>query len=67
MKSATQQVRVFIEYLEQNIRNKAIAKDHRMQNKLTECKIFELKYAGRNLTTYGQYMPLLLLNVVYTK
>ena len=31
--------------------NKAIAKDHRMQSKLTECKISELKYADRNLTT----------------
>ena len=38
-----------IECLEQNIQNKSIAKDHRVQNKLTGCKIFVLKYVNRNI------------------
>ena len=39
------------ECLEQNIRNKSIAKKHRVQNKWAECRIFVLKYANRITTT----------------
>ena len=39
------------ECLEQNIRNKSIAKKHRVQNKWPECRIFLLKYANRITTT----------------
>ena len=30
--------------------SKSITKDHRVQNKWTEYKIFEMKYANRNTT-----------------
>ena len=39
-----------IERLGKKHLNKSIAKDHRVQNKWTEYKIFELKYANRNKT-----------------
>ena len=38
-----------IECLEQNIRNKSIAKDHQIPNKWTDYKIFELKYGNTKL------------------
>ena len=38
-----------IECLEQNIRNDLIAKDHQIPNKLTDYKIFELKYGNTKL------------------
>ena len=41
-----------IEWLEQNIR-KQIEKNHSVQNKWTEYKIFNLKYENKNITKWG--------------
>ena len=38
-----------IECLKQNIRKGIDCKNHKLQNKWTKYKIFELKYANRNI------------------
>ena len=42
-----------IKCLEQTFENKSIAKDHGVQSKLTEYKIFVLKHANRDITREG--------------
>ena len=46
-----------IKFLEQTFENKSITRDHRIQNKWTEYKIFELKSGNRKLSNVWKYNP----------